>query len=72
MKHETQDIDDATRAAVSRVTNIIRILAAHFVPLTDTVLLDAYEWVIEQDCDIKDLLQPDAGEALVAAISAHR
>ncbi|KAH8104062.1 exosome complex exonuclease rrp4 [Cristinia sonorae] len=66
------DINEATRAAVSRVTNIIRVLAAHFVPLTDTVLLDAYEWVIEQEGDIKDILSPEVGEALVTAISAQR
>ncbi|TCD71791.1 exosome non-catalytic core subunit rrp4 [Steccherinum ochraceum] len=70
--NKNDDIDDATRAAVSRVSNIIRVLAAHFVPLTDTVLLDAYEWVIEQESDIKDLLQPEIGEALVTAISAQR
>ena len=66
-----KDIDDATRSAVSRVSNIIRVLSAHFVPLTDTILLNAYEWAVEQDGSIKDLLQEDIGEALVAAISAQ-
>lgn len=66
-----KDIDDATRSAVSRVSNIIRVLAAHFVPLTDTILLNAYEWAVEQDGSIKDLLQEDVSEALVAAISAQ-
>ena len=44
------------RKAIARVGNIIRILAIHFVPLTDTVLAEAYEWVVEQepDCGVKD------------------
>lgn len=66
-----QNIDDATRAAVSRVSNIIKVLAAHFLPLTDTVVLEAYAWVVEQDVTVKDLLQDDIGVALVATISAQ-
>jgi len=66
-----QDIDSATRSAISRVSNIIRVLAAHFVPLTDTVLLEAYEWTVDQDSGIKDLIQEDIGEALVANINAR-
>ena len=53
------------------MSNIIRVLAAHFHPLTDAVLLEAYEWAVEQECDVKDLLQEDVGAALVAAVSAH-
>lgn len=64
-----QDIDNATRAAISRVSNIIRVFADHFVPLTDTLLLEAYEWVIEQEGDAKRLLLGDTGDALVAAMS---
>ena len=56
--------------AVSRVTNLITILAAHSIPLTDAVLLDAYEWSLEQEGDVKDLLQEDVGDALVATILA--
>lgn len=63
-----QDIDDATRAAISRVSNIIKILAAHFIPLTDAVLLEAYEWAIEQEGSVKDLLSDEAGENMVASI----
>ena len=66
-----QDIDDATRLAISRVSNIIRILAAHFIPLTDTLLLDAYEWAVEQESDVKDLLQADTGDAMIATIAAR-
>lgn len=66
-----QDIDDATRTAISRVSNIIRVLAAHYHPLTDAVLLEAYEWAVEQECGVKDLLQEDVGPAMIAAVSAH-
>ncbi len=53
------------------MSNIIHILAAHFVALTDAILLEAYGWAVEQG-DVKDLLQKDVGEALVAAVSAPR
>ncbi|EPT00972.1 hypothetical protein FOMPIDRAFT_1023524 [Fomitopsis schrenkii] len=69
--NKNDDIDDATRLAVSRVSNIIRILAAHFIPLTDTLLLDAYEWAVEQEGDVKELLQADTGDAMIATIAAR-
>ncbi|KAF7316506.1 hypothetical protein MIND_00169800 [Mycena indigotica] len=62
-------IDESTRSAISRVTNIIRALAAHFVPLTDTLLLEAYEWTVENDIDAKSLLSEDISDALVASIA---
>ena len=65
-----QPIDDATRAAIARVSNIIRALAAHFVPLTDAVLLEAYEWAVEQESGIKDILHDDHVEHMVASIGA--
>ena len=66
-----KDIDNATRAAISRVSSIIRVFADNFVPLTDALLLEAYEWVIEQEGDAKYLLLGDAGDALIAAMSAR-
>ncbi|KZT03590.1 exosome complex exonuclease rrp4 [Laetiporus sulphureus 93-53] len=69
--NKNDDIDTATLTAISRVTNIIRVLAAHFIPLTDTLLLDAYEWAVEQEGDVKVLLQPDVGDALVMAVAAR-
>ncbi|KAI0719457.1 exosome complex exonuclease rrp4 [Fomitopsis betulina] len=69
--NKNDDIDEATRLAISRVSNIIRILAAHFIPLTDTLLLDAYEWAVEQDGDVKDLLQADMGDSMIATIAAR-
>ncbi|KAK1236526.1 Exosome complex component rrp4 [Marasmius sp. AFHP31] len=62
-------IDDSTRIAISQVTNIISVLASHAVPLNDTVLLEAYEWSVEQDGGPKALLQDDVGDALVATVA---
>ena len=50
------------------MSNIIKGLAAHFVPLTDVVLLEAYEWAVEQENSVKDLLSEEVGENLVANI----
>jgi len=54
--------------AVSRVTNLIKVLASHFVPLSDVILLEAYEWAVENDVEVKDLMQPDICEALIATV----
>ena len=43
--------------AVSRVTNLIKVFDGHFVPLLDAILLEAYEWAMENDVEIKDLVQ---------------
>ncbi|EIN09443.1 exosome complex exonuclease rrp4 [Punctularia strigosozonata HHB-11173 SS5] len=69
--NQNDHIDQATRLAISRVTNIIHILVAHFIPLTDTILLEAYEWALEQVGSARDLLQDDIGESLVAATSSR-
>ncbi|KAF8652163.1 hypothetical protein AX16_004520 [Volvariella volvacea WC 439] len=68
--NQNDQIDEDTRTAISRVTNIITVLASHFVPLSDVVLLDAYEWVVNQEYQAKDLLQGEVGDALVATINA--
>jgi exosome complex component RRP4 len=52
------------------VANIIRVLAAHFVPLTDLLLVKAYDWAVEQEHDVKDILQEDIGEDLVVAATS--
>jgi exosome complex component RRP4 len=43
-------------------------MASHSVPLTDTILLEAYDWTMEQEGGANDLLQEDFGAALVAAV----
>lgn len=70
--NQNDDIDVATRTAIARISNIIRLLADHFVPLTDTRLLEAYDWVIEQDVDTKDLIHGDVGDALVEMVGGDR
>jgi len=69
-RYELQDIDEATRAAISRVTNIVRILASHFIRLTDTLLTEAYDWTVSQVGEVKDLLTEDFGDALVASLAS--
>ncbi|KAJ7634735.1 exosome complex exonuclease rrp4 [Roridomyces roridus] len=64
-------IDDSTRMAITRVANIIQVLASHWVPLTDALLLEAYEWTIENNTDPKSLLLEDVGDALVATITQN-
>jgi len=66
-----QDIDDATRTAIARVSNIIRVLASRSLPITDTTILEAYEWAVEQDSDVKDLLLEDVADAMIAAVSVR-
>lgn len=66
-----QDIDTETRLAISRVSNIIRALSAHNVPLTDVVLAEAYDWTIEQQGDVKTMLGEEYADALVTAINAQ-
>ena len=56
--------------AISRVTNLITVLASYSIPLSDMILLDAYDWSLEQDGDVKDLLHEDVGDALVATLLA--
>jgi len=66
-----QPIDDPTRVAISRVSNIIRVLASYFIPLTDALLLEAYEWTVDQEGYAKEILQEDVGDALVTTITAR-
>ncbi|KAK2465695.1 hypothetical protein APHAL10511_002239 [Amanita phalloides] len=69
--NQNDEIDASTRSAISRVSNIIRILASHSVPLSDTILLEAYDWTMEQESGINDLHQDDFGTALVAAVAGR-
>ena len=64
-----QDIDDATRTAIARVSNIIKVLASRSLPITDTIVLEAYEWAVEHDSDVKDLLLEDVADAMIAAVT---
>lgn len=66
-----KDIDDSTRTAISRVTNIIRALASRFVPLTDTLLLEAYNWTVDHEVGTKELLSEDSSHALATSITTQ-
>lgn len=52
------------------MTNIILVLASHFVPLTDSLLVEAYAWAVEREESTTDLLQEDFGDALVMSLSS--
>ena len=60
----------STRSAISRVTNIIQVLSSHFIPLTDTLLLEAYEWTVERAGEVVNLLQEDFGDAMVSSLTS--
>jgi len=66
--NQNEAIDAPTRMAISRVTNLIKALASYFVPISDVILLEAYEWAVENDVEIKDLTQPDICEALIVTV----
>ncbi|PFH51003.1 hypothetical protein AMATHDRAFT_143578 [Amanita thiersii Skay4041] len=70
--NQNDEIDMPTRSAISRVTNIIRVLASHFVPLSDTIILDAYEWAMEQDADVSEMLHQDNSFALISAVRGRK
>jgi len=67
--NRNDDIDDATRTAIARVSNIIRVMASRSIPITDVIILEAYEWAVEQDTDVKDLLLEDVADALITAVT---
>jgi len=69
--NKNNDIDVATRTAIARVSNIIRALARHSIPLTDVLLVEAYDWAIDQDISVKDLSAEETSEAMVAAITSR-
>jgi exosome complex component RRP4 len=41
------------------------------VPITDAIVLEAYEWAVEQDSDIQDLLSEDVADNLIAAVTTR-
>jgi hypothetical protein len=46
-------LDTATRSSISLLSNIITALASpkHNVPITDNILMDAHDWVLEKGLD---------------------
>ena len=66
-----QDIPAATRASISRVSSIIRTLAMRNVPLTDALILEAYELSLTHAPAVGDLLKPEFGEILVGCLGGR-
>ena len=61
--HLVQIIDAVTRSAIACVSNMICVLAQHFVLITDTILIEVYEWAMDQECDMWDLLHDEMAKA---------
>ncbi|CAE6418366.1 unnamed protein product [Rhizoctonia solani] len=68
--NKNDPIDTKTSRAIVRVCNIIQALAHHHVPLTDHLIEQAYEWVIEQNIEIVDILSEEVEDSLVASVPA--
>ncbi len=64
-----QPIDSATRSAIALVANIVGILAQFYVPISDVIIVQAYDWATENDYAAKDLLQVDVAETMVLAVN---
>ncbi|KAF8310083.1 hypothetical protein DL93DRAFT_2062391 [Clavulina sp. PMI_390] len=63
-------IDSATHTAIARVSALILSLARSSIPLTDTLLNDAYDWTVEQNVEVTQLLNEDVSEAMILALSS--
>ncbi|KAG8704216.1 exosome non-catalytic core subunit rrp4 [Ceratobasidium sp. 394] len=68
--NKNDPIDTTTSRAIARVSNVIRVLARHHIPLTDHLIEQAYEWVIDQNVEIIDILSEEVAESLVASVPA--
>ncbi|CEL62016.1 exosome complex component RRP4 [Rhizoctonia solani AG-1 IB] len=68
--NKNDPIDSTTSRAIVRVCNIIQALARHHVPLTDHLIEQAYEWVVDQNIDVVDILTEEIGDSLVASVPA--
>ncbi|KAL1760414.1 hypothetical protein FB107DRAFT_286955 [Schizophyllum commune] len=69
--NRNDDIPATTRASISRVSSIIRTLAMHNVPLTDALILEAYELSLTHAPAVGDLLKPEFGEILVGCLGGR-
>ncbi len=54
-----------SRIAIALVSNLIVLLARHSLPLTDSMLLSAYNWVTNSGLTAAALLQRDVEEDLL-------
>jgi hypothetical protein len=63
-----QDISTETRQAISLVSSIISTFAAQNIPLTDTLIDDAYAWVTTQKLPLAPLSE-EAAASLVEELT---
>jgi exosome complex component RRP4 len=71
---DLQDIDDATRRAIIITSAVIQGLAKRFIPITDTILIQGYEWAVDHVHDsggaLKELFSDDLGNRLAIAAAS--
>nr|ASF90265.1 hypothetical protein SPAR03687 [Bartheletia paradoxa] len=67
-----EEIDAPTRTAIALVSNVITALARHSVPLTDSIIAEAYNAAVELELGVKDLLEDtEAGDRVVGMVVGH-
>ncbi|KAF8605795.1 hypothetical protein BDV93DRAFT_537182 [Ceratobasidium sp. AG-I] len=66
--NKNDPIDTTTSRAIARVSNIIRVLARHHIPFTDHLIEQVYEWVIDQNIEIVDILNEEVAESMIATV----
>lgn len=50
------------------VANVVRVLAGHNVPLTDTLIADAYHW-LTASAEGQESISSEDGDRMVAAVT---
>jgi len=55
--NKNDDIDDATRRAIVVTSAVVRALGRGFIPITDTILIQAYEWAVDHVADTNGTLK---------------
>ncbi len=63
-----KEISPESRAAISTVANVVRILARHNVPLTDSLIADAYAWIASSGEGPGPISHED-GERMVSSVT---
>ena len=63
-----KDISPEGRQAISTVANIIQTLAVHNIPLSDTLITSAYEWLSTQ-MDVSESIPRETGRRMVEEVT---
>lgn len=68
---DSQDIDEATRRAIIVLSAVVQALGKGFIPITDIVLIQGYEWAVDHVADtggtLKVLFTEDCSNRLAWA-----